>query len=706
MANVDLDAKPKELAEVVQWQNRIAAARRQERDFLKEGKEICRIYEDSKGNPGEPTVPYNILYSNTETLAPALYNNLPRPVVERRFKDDDPVGKASSEVLKRMLSFLLDTNSRDYAEPDFLFRRAVLEALLPGWGNVRFKYDAEVEEVPDAEGTPQPSRVLYETVCGETVRWNRVVLGYADCWKEVPWIAFEHFMTKAEFKENFPKADISKIPFNVTGGTEDSQSAGDSDDPKKAEKQGSGEQLAHVFEIWDRQSRKICVIASGCDSWIENRPDDLQLEGFWPMPEPMRLFQKITNLIPTPLYKLYREQAEELNVVTVRITKIVKAMKVRGFYDQTLGGIEELLKKEDGTLLPAQNVGAMLQGQTLEKAIWLMPIEKLVSVLQQLLLQRGQIKQVIYEITGVSDILRGSSVASETATAQEIKNQWGTLRLKRMQKEVMRYVRDSLRIMAEIGVTKLSQETIIAMTGLKYPTAAEKQQMQLAMQQMQIAGQQPDPRLQETLAIPTWEEILTLLKDDVQRNYRIDIETNSTVDADATEDKQDVAEVMNAIAQFMNGVQPMLEAGYMSFDVAKSLLLATIRRFRFGVEIEDQIKNMQPPPPKQEGQEEAQKQQLEMQKAQQEMAAEQARQQQEMQMQQAENAAKLEQMRLDAELRREEADLRRAEMAMQLEIARAEHQMKMEQIAAQALASKQAAADKANATKGEPNANL
>jgi hypothetical protein len=98
---------------------------------------------------------------------------------------------------------------------------------------------------------------------------------------------------------------------------------------------------------------------------------------------------------------------------------------------------------------------------------------------------------------------------------------------------------------------------------------------------------------------PAWEEILALLQNDLERSYRIDIETNSTVDIEATEDKKDIAELLNAISQFFSGVAPLMQSGAMPFEVIKSMLLAVLRRFRFGDELEEQIKGMQAPAPQQ-----------------------------------------------------------------------------------------------------------
>lgn len=654
------------------WLKELDAARKRVKEYRKIASRIVKLYEGGKADES----PFNILYSNTETLAPALYNNLPRPVVQRRFKDDDPIGKVASDVARRSLEFLIDNELGTYTPFDDLMAQAVLEALVPGQGITRFKYDASIVELPEPENPtegaeddtgegdveavageihPEPAeQVEYETVCGESVPWDRFLHGYAKQWKDVPWIAFEHFMTREELVKNFGEEIGHRIPLNVSGKESSSESDyGDDDDSKLHDAEGVT--LAHVFEIWDKETKMVRFLAPSYPAgFVKSVEDPLELSGFFPMPQPLMLFPKISSLVPVPLYTMYEEQAKELNRVTVRINKIVQALKVRGFYDSTLEGLDKVLSADDNILIPAENVAAMQQGQTLEKAIWLMPLEKLVAVLQQLYVQRQQVKQVIYEITGISDILRGTSVASETATAQNIKNQWGTLRLKKMQKQVARYVRDCLRIMGEIAMTKFSQQTISQMTGLQFPTTAQKQQAQMLLQQAQarqVPGQPPAQPPQQLIAmaqLPAWEDIMGLLANDLQRNYRIDIETNSTVDAEATEDKQNMGEFLNAIAQFMNGAAPLVQQGVLPFDAAKSILLAVTRRYRFGPEVEDDLKKMQPPQPQGNGADAKAKAELEAAQAEQKVRMEMLAM--DKQLKEAETAAKLQEIQRKSEL--------------------------------------------------------
>lgn len=589
------------------WMARISEAEKLWKDFRDEGKRITKIYEAED----KRSTPFNILYSNTETLSPALYSQTPRPVVGRRYKDKDPVGAAVSDVLTRTLEFLLDDGQAEYPDFDILMKKAVTEALVPGCGLTRIKYDAEIEEAGEpaevsGEGedeivaslTPPTSRVSYETVCGVEVPWNMFVCGYSSTWEKTPWIAFIHMMDEDELRENFGSekaAQINLVPFipNKDTGTEMASSSS----PMTIKG-------ACVYEIWDKRKKEVLFISEGYMSGALKGPipDPLSLSGFFPCPEPLKFFAKISSMVPTSLYTFYEEQARELNNLTTRITRIISALKVRGFYDSSIQGMELLFQADDNKLLPADNCAALQNSGGLQNALWMVPVEKLVQVLQSLYVQREACKGVIYEIMGIGDILRGSSKASETAAAQNIKSQWGSLRLRRMQKEVMRYSRDLLRIMVEVSVNKLSPETIKAMTGAEYPTQEQKSQAQMLAQQApdqaaQIAQAQPE--LLKFLSQPSWEDIFASMSDSIQRAYKIDVETNSTIDADATEDKHNIAEFLGGFSQMMISLQPLVQAGTLPFEAAKSMMLAMIRRYNFGPTVEKELEQMKAPEPMQ-----------------------------------------------------------------------------------------------------------
>lgn len=676
----------KEAEEVQHWLHEIERSGKRLKSWLKAAADIVKIFEAGKKDDYQ----YNILYANTETLAPALYNSIPRPVVQRRFRDVDPIGKAVSEVTQRTLEYLLDDNMSAAASFDDLMKSVTLEALVPGWGVAWFRYEADFETVyggsdsaeHEAAESPGWEKVENERIVGETVPYDRFRHGYGKKWCDVPWVARLHPMTKKEIVENFGE-EFASVPLTHLEAPETQELSPDT------KEQSPGVPVGNVWEIWDKESRCVYFVMEGCERYLKVAEDPLNLTGFFPCPRPLTFVQKINDLTPVPLYRLYEEQAKELNAVTVRINKIVRALKVRGMYDATVEGLDKVLSSEDNTLIPAQNVAALIsQGMTLEKSIWLMPIEKLVTVLQQLYLQREQVKQVIYELTGIADIMRGSSAASETLGAQQIKETWGTLRMKRLQKEVGRFARDCLRMMVELS-KHFSPETLKAMTGLQFPAAAEKMQaqvqMQQAMMQAQMTGQQPPPPPPELMGMmqsPTWEDIHAVINDDILRSFKVDIETNSTVDAEATEDKQQIAEVMNAISQFLNGVAPLVEQGSMPFDVAKEILLTIVRRFRFGPEVEDKLTKMAAPQPKPDPNVQKVQAQLELDKQQAELDM--RGKQMELQMRERE-------LQMEMEFKQQEHQLKLLELQQRQEAAALSHRQKMQTMAVQAMLPKPAA---------------
>jgi hypothetical protein len=130
------------------WLTEIAAAKKREKDYRKEGQEVLDIYCGKKVKE----TPYNILYSNTETLLPALYSAVPRPVVQRRFKDDDPLGKSAADAGRRVLEFLVDTNVEGYETFDEANPRRDLGCPPARPWVTCVKYDADVGELPTKDG--------------------------------------------------------------------------------------------------------------------------------------------------------------------------------------------------------------------------------------------------------------------------------------------------------------------------------------------------------------------------------------------------------------------------------------------------------------------------------------------------------------------------------------------------------------------------
>ena len=99
-------------------------------------------------------------------------------------------------------------------------------------------------------------------------------------------------------------------------------------------------------------------------------------------------------------------------------------------------------------------------------------------------------------------------------------------------------------------------------------------------QQMQ-QQQQPIPnQLQKILDDPTWNECLQILRDDQQRAYRIDIETDSTVAGDQAQEQRNITELLTGISSFIQNAGPAVAAGYLPLEATKSLLMTSVRKFK------------------------------------------------------------------------------------------------------------------------------
>lgn len=576
------------------WLGLIEEGQKRERGWRKMGNKLIEIYEAGSNESDDEAelVPFNILYANTETLAPALFNSDPRPDTRARSKVENAEVAAAAGLVDAYLIQFIDSGDLQYSSYGETVSQALVEALVPGRGVVRFHYESQISK--DEKGTPID--VIDERVFPSVVPWDKIVFGFARCWTDVPWISFEHTYTYDEAKERFgEKADS----FTYEKGEDD-------DGARKQDEDGV--ELCTLFEVWCKVSRKIYWIEKAGKDFIKPPIDDpYKLAGFYPIQKPLMFFAKIKNMTPVPLYKLYKQQATELNRITRRITALIEAIKVRGGYDSQVPELLKIFEAEDNILVPITNAAALGQNAKLENGIWLTPIEKHMEVLRGLLEQRQHILQVIYQVMGIADIMRGSTAASETLGAQEIKNRWGTLRLKRAQKIMAEFVRDGLRIAAELAFSKMQEKNLRMLTGSTLPSEAQLRQAEAQVQALQAQAQQPQPgaqggqppqppqippELQNLLAMPSFEACVQLLRSDVQRRYAIDIETNSTIDAEVAEDKENMADFLNALSQFLNGIFPLVEAGVIPSEVVKGIFSALSKRFRMGPDLDQYISKM------------------------------------------------------------------------------------------------------------------
>jgi len=553
------------------WHREMKAEEKAHEDFREQAEKVVEIYEDERERY---TSEFNILWSNTEVMHSALYARTPNPDIRRRYLDRDPAGKKASELAERAVSYALDVYDFDGTMDE-----AINDYLLTSIGMVRMRYnpffeerEGEVvplmemegryyngmEEVTEYEtdelgfaylqGKPT-EELVYEEVTCEAVNWRRFRWQPCDKWENCDWTAIEYLMDEDELKENYPDK-WQDIPQQYT------------DKGEKLDPENTDKAKALIFEIFDKKGRQFLEIADGYDEILKAEDDPLNLEHFFPHPKPLLGTTKNGKLVPIPDYVYYQDQARELNRVTDRINCLIEQLKYRGIYDGTVKStIENLETAKDGTFLPLDEdwlAVANAGGQAdMRKIIAEMPTDSIVRILQVLYQNRDEIKQTIYEITGIADIMRGSTQASETLGAQQLKTQFGSMRIGRKQRRVQNFIRDIIRLKVEVMVENFSPETLQMMTGIEID-----------------------------------EQVLQILTNDLLRSYRIDIETDSTIAEDAATEKQNRIEFVTAVSGFLEKVAPMVQAGILPQNVASEMLGFAVRGFKVGRSLEDTLDEM------------------------------------------------------------------------------------------------------------------
>lgn len=576
-----------------------------EREFKRwEGRveKILKRYRDDHRKDAT-SARFNILWSNVQTAIPAVFSRLPKPDVSRRHRDNDPVGRVAALLLERALEFEVD----HYPDYRAAMRNCVQDRFLGGRGVAWVRYEPKiktqgVQVTEDADEAEAPAIEQLETESAPTdyVHWKDFGHTPARTWEEVTGLWRKVYMGRQALVDRFGEDEGSKIPL----------------DTRPTEKKESGQQdtqyEALIYEIWDKESGKAFWLSKSLGRFVDEKPDPLGLENFWPCPRPLFATLTTDTLIPVPDFTLYQDQAATLDVLADRIDGLIRALKVRGVYDASQPELSRLFSEgENNTLIAVQNWAAFAEKQGLKGAIDLVDITLIANALKEAYAAVDQIKNQIYEITGLADIIRGSTDPNETAAAQKMKGQFGSMRLRSMQNEVAQFAGELLQIKAQIMCKQFQPDTLMKIGGA---------------QQLQPQDQQLVP------------QAIQLLQNTPLRDFRIEVASDSMIQMDEAQEKQDRMEFLEATSSFMKEALPAAQDTPQLAPLIIEMLKFGVTGFKIGKTLEgvfddvlDKAKEaaQQPQPPKQDPV--VEKAQIEAQVDQQKMQQEGQLQQQEMQ---------------------------------------------------------------------------
>lgn len=562
------------------WIAELRLATQYAQKWCDRGDKIVKRYMDDRDTQDSGATRFNVLWSNVETLKPAVYATAPKPVVQRRFLDADPVARAASTILQRAIQTMIETTGWHEVTD-----QCVMDYLLPGRGTAWVRYEPHFEDVaapevaameaaedgmqapvdlpegagegdrsPDDDGlqitnNTEGQEITYEEVCWDYVYWKDFLHAPARTWQEVRWVAREVLMGRDEGVERFG-AVFRSVPMTWH--------------PAGMQKDDPAFELftrARVFEIWDKPSRKIYWVCPDFgEQCLDEKDDFLKLNDFFPCPRPLYATLSNSSLMPAADYKMYQDQANELDELTTRIAEIARDIKVAGVYDASQEGIERLLQEgHENKLIPVTGMAQFQSSGGMRGAIEWLPIEVMVVALGQLTEAREVTKRDLYEITGIADIVRGQGAATATATAERLKGQFAQLRLRDRVGRVARFCRDQVRITGEIIAKHFQPQTLLLLSDYQQTTGATPEMAQQA---------------------------IALLKNDQLRGFRVEIEVDSTVVADQEQEQAGRVAFLQMAGQFLAEAVPLAQQVPELANLAGQMLLFGIRGFPVGREME------------------------------------------------------------------------------------------------------------------------
>lgn len=601
----EIETKQEAGDQVTTWLREIELSSTHEKKWRERAEKVIKRYRDEASDKEETPPKFNILYANTEVLRGVIYQKTPVPDVRRRFLDKDKVGKEAAQILQRALSY-----SIEMYDFDAVINGVVEDYLLPGRGLAKVRYvptyapmtDEMGQPVLDEAGQPQ-QQVVAENVVTDYVEWDFVRFSPCKRWSKMRWVAFGELLTREELVEQF--GEVGKYCSLDWA-------------PKDKENDDELFKRALVWSIWDKPSRKVYCVSKGMPSQCLAVIDDpLNLQNFFPCPEPVYAIKSTGTMIPIPEYTQYQDQAIELDTLTARINVLVEALKRRGAVNASYPELSKIADAGDNQFIPVERFSEMMEKGGIASAIYEAPVDMIAKVLAGLYQQRESVKQIIYEVTGIADVVRGVSNASETLGAQQLKARYANTRTGPRQKAIQVFARDLFRLKAEIIAEKFSPQNLAQMTGVDL-CFDDKEKQAIAMQAQAAQAQGQKMPIPEKLNKPTWEQVMQVLKSDQLRGFRVDIETDSTVNPDANEEQKNRVELLGAITSFVQGIGPAIQTGAIPMEVAKEMLSFGVRGFKVSPQMEDaldQIGADKKQAPGQPGQEQAQQAEQQAQQA-------------------------------------------------------------------------------------------
>jgi hypothetical protein len=546
------------------WLLEVEASEKWMKQWHSQGRRITKRFLDRRDGSEEKQKKLNLFTVNTKILLATLYGRFPKPMVVREYEDeDDDIARVAAIIMERCLK----VRRRD--DFDSAVRNVVQDRLVPGMGTVWLRYEPTIETkqapaipaVPPTidelgnvldEGVPEVAATSYDEIVDEKVAtdyvfWEDIRISPARTWDKVRWVGRKVKLSKEDAEARFGPDMAGKLRYTKTPGDQ-----GEAPDEDNVE-------YACVYEIWVKKSRCVYWVSPGFEFILDKKEDPLKLTKFWPMPKPLMALHSTSNFIPRPDYLLAQDQYDGLDNLEMRIWLLETAIRVVGVADGSSPVLEQIFNGEQSNkMITMRNFSEFAEKGGFKGAVDWMPLDVIVQALEKLRQQRQDKIQQIYEVTGISDIIRGSTKATETATAQQLKAQYGSVGLQFLQGEVASFVEEALEIKSEIIVNHFQPETIARISN--------------------IMGRKADA--------PFAEAAMALLKDPASFAYRVEVNADSMAVPEFTAERDGRMQYVRAVGEMLTAAAPLGQTMPGMIPALLKILAWAAASFRTGQTIE------------------------------------------------------------------------------------------------------------------------
>ncbi len=543
------------------WKQQIETAKDAFKKYFSDAENCQKEYAAEDKN-------YNIFYSNVQTLDANLGINNPKPDIQRRFLkriDGDPLKSNTYAEVARVLSGAVEFVV-DVSHVNDILQKDTHTADVVGRGLAWVEYNPTIET--DENGI---EHVSYRDIHLDSVKYDEYLCSSAECEADVWWKARRHLLSRKDIYQRFGySADDSELRYK----------SGE-DDNETVLKRGE------VWEIWDKNDKKriFLLISHKNHELLESTDDPYHLECFFPCDE-LCFLRKNNSIIPVPEYMVYEKQAKLVEMLEKKIANVsdsVKYVLVSGSQDK--GVAQQITAARHGTVITIQSND--VQG-SIQNMLGVVPFDQASNMIQSLEDLKERTKQNIYDITGISDLMRGMSDPRETAKAQQIKGIFGSLRFQARQMMVQEHRKKIYRIIAEIIAEHYDEPTLAEMTCTYLPTEEQKMAMQAQIELAQAQGkdvsQEDLDKYNSMVNQPTWDAVMGILRSDKLRNYTVDVETTATAFDDHEQQQEAIDKITQTyitMAQLADQLSPELVKGFipiMRMNLSSCKLSSAISR--------------------------------------------------------------------------------------------------------------------------------